>query len=487
MKTTRKNVIAALEKIQQNLKLIKKIPENGLAVFCGNVSKEEGKQDIRVWLIEPPFKLKTKIYWCGQEFVLDPLKEMLREKDVYGLIVLDAGHATIGLIEGKSIKVVKDFDSNVPGKTSKGGWCIDPNTSVIDENLQWLKVSELKKGLKIIGFDFKTKKIVASEVMEIFERNVDEIYEIISEKSRIRASKDHLFFVFENSQFVEKAAENLKKGEILLFYNPLTQTIEESRIIEIRKIDESSTFIDLETETGNFFANNLLVHNSQQRYQRIREQALHEYLKKVGEIASKAFLDIQNLKGVIIGGPGPVKEQFYKGDYLHYKIKEKILGLKDTGYTGEYGLEELVKRSQDLLKEAKIIKEKQILQKFFEKIFKNEDVVYGFTETKKALESGAVETLLISEEFDFGEYKIECLNCGYEEIKVDYKRKLPKKCPKCGSRVEIEQVRDFVEELVEKAKTFRTNVVFISDKTPEGKEFLSLGGIGGFLRFKVFS
>ena len=37
-KTVRKNVISALTKIVQHLKLYKKTPENGLVVFCGNVS-----------------------------------------------------------------------------------------------------------------------------------------------------------------------------------------------------------------------------------------------------------------------------------------------------------------------------------------------------------------------------------------------------------------------------------------------------------------
>jgi peptide chain release factor subunit 1 len=53
-KTVRKNVMSALEKTLGHLRLYKKTPENGLAVFCGNVSQREGVADIEIWAIEPP-------------------------------------------------------------------------------------------------------------------------------------------------------------------------------------------------------------------------------------------------------------------------------------------------------------------------------------------------------------------------------------------------------------------------------------------------
>ena len=79
-KTVRKNVLSALEKVNQELKSYKTLPENGMAIFCGNVSKEEGKSDVRLWTISPPEKIQVKLYWCDQKFKLDPLKESIREK-----------------------------------------------------------------------------------------------------------------------------------------------------------------------------------------------------------------------------------------------------------------------------------------------------------------------------------------------------------------------------------------------------------------------
>src|SRR3989338_6271357 len=94
---TRKNVIDSLERAIRHLRLYKKTPENGLAVFAGNASENESKIDIRVWSIEPPGPLNTRMYRCDQTFVLDILKEMLDTKEMFGLIVLDRREASIGI------------------------------------------------------------------------------------------------------------------------------------------------------------------------------------------------------------------------------------------------------------------------------------------------------------------------------------------------------------------------------------------------------
>ena len=49
--STRKNVIDALEKMIQHLRLYKQTPPNGLACFSGNVSEREGQFDFKVWSI----------------------------------------------------------------------------------------------------------------------------------------------------------------------------------------------------------------------------------------------------------------------------------------------------------------------------------------------------------------------------------------------------------------------------------------------------
>ena len=122
--STRKNVTEALEKIIRTLKDYKKTPENGLALFCGNVSKSEGVQDLQLWVVEPPTPLKTRAYRCDKEFVLEPLREILEITEVYGLLVMDRKEATIGMLEGKRIELLQKMSSGVPSKVRAGGQCL---------------------------------------------------------------------------------------------------------------------------------------------------------------------------------------------------------------------------------------------------------------------------------------------------------------------------------------------------------------------------
>lgn len=119
--STRKNVIEALEKIIRYLKGLKRTPENGLALFAGNVSKVEGQTDLRLWDIEPPMPLKIRLYRCDKEFVIEPLKEQLEVSEVFGLLAMDRKEATIGVLEGKRIEVLHKMTSGVPSKIRAGG------------------------------------------------------------------------------------------------------------------------------------------------------------------------------------------------------------------------------------------------------------------------------------------------------------------------------------------------------------------------------
>src|SRR3989339_755477 len=118
---TRKNVSDALDKVVRELKGLKKTPDNGLAIFCGNVSKVEGQDDMQIWIIEPHLPLKIRLYRCDKEFVLDPLREMTAVSEIFALVVMDRKEATIGYLEGKRIEVLQHMTSGIPGKVRAGG------------------------------------------------------------------------------------------------------------------------------------------------------------------------------------------------------------------------------------------------------------------------------------------------------------------------------------------------------------------------------
>ena len=120
-KTTKTNVISAIESIIRYLKMNRNLPVNGLALFSGNISKIEGQPDFKLWVISPPQPMHVKYYRCDQTFMLDPLTEMLQAKEVWGLITLDRKEATFGILEGKQIKILRHLTSGVPGKIRAGG------------------------------------------------------------------------------------------------------------------------------------------------------------------------------------------------------------------------------------------------------------------------------------------------------------------------------------------------------------------------------
>lgn len=305
--STRKNVIDALERMIQHLRLYKQTPKNGLAVFSGNVASQEGKSDVRVWSIEPPVPLNTRMYRCDKNFQLDLLKDMLESKEVYGLIVLDARDASLALLKGKTIVPLTSTHSHIPGKFKAGG-------------------------------------------------------------------------------------------------------------------------------------------QSAMRFARNREIAIHDHLKKVADIAKDQFLQMPELKGIIVGGPGPIKNEFVDGNLLTGTLKRKIIGVKDLGYTGDFGLEELLEKCQDVLAQESVMEEKKLVGKFLETLAKRPNLAaYGEKNVLNALENGAVDTLLLSESLD--EEKIE----RFENI----------------------------------AKQFSTTVEIISTETREGAQLRDIGKLGAILRYPL--
>jgi len=103
-KHTRKNVQAALDKIGRKVSEEHETPENGVAFFSGNVSDTEGRPDIKIWEVVPPQPIESRHYRCDKEFVIDPLKNMVVDDRVYGLIVADKNSAAIGYLQGNSVK-----------------------------------------------------------------------------------------------------------------------------------------------------------------------------------------------------------------------------------------------------------------------------------------------------------------------------------------------------------------------------------------------
>ncbi len=224
---------------------------------------------------------------------------------------------------------------------------------------------------------------------------------------------------------------------------------------------------------------------SQRRFERLTEIAAHEWFTKVGEKANQLFLEKKNLKGILVGGPGPTKREFVNGNYLDYRIKKKIIGFYDTGYTDEYGLRELVSSASTDLEQMDIIRDKKLMQKFLNEIKKNSGLaIYGEKEVRKALEMGAVEVVMVSDALEKYKIRAKCKSCGYEVNGIFEKVDLT--CPHCSIPMEILEKKDIVEEYAELAEKSSAEFEIIGRESEEGEIlYKAFGGIAGILRYKI--
>lgn len=120
-KSTRKNVLAAIESIMSRLKGYRFPPDSGLVFFVGHVATRGDQTQMYTKIIEPPEPIQTFMYMCDSNFHLEQLRAQLAVKEAYGLIVIDRKEATIGFLNGTTINVVANEQSLVPSKHHQGG------------------------------------------------------------------------------------------------------------------------------------------------------------------------------------------------------------------------------------------------------------------------------------------------------------------------------------------------------------------------------
>src|SRR5271157_322882 len=120
-RTTRKNVMWAIESLMGRVRTFKEPPTNGVAFFVGSKAIGTDKSEPVTFIVEPPEPLNTYLYRCDSSFFLDPLLAMVHEPETWGLIVLDRKEVTMGFLRGKRIEVLRNKESQVPSKHGRGG------------------------------------------------------------------------------------------------------------------------------------------------------------------------------------------------------------------------------------------------------------------------------------------------------------------------------------------------------------------------------
>jgi peptide subunit release factor 1 (eRF1)/intein/homing endonuclease len=292
----------------------------------------------------------------------------------------------------------------------------------------------------------------------------------------------------ERLQLLEETISQLKKAEQseLVFV-----AIKRVRCV---KNTTKTRFVDLELpSTCSFIGNGFILHNSARRYERGREMELTYFFNRVGEHATRVFIDGAKVTGLIVGGPGPTKEEFLKGGYLHYELQKKVLAVIDTSYSGREGVRELVDKASETLQGVRLVEEKKLVQKFLGEVNRQGGLaVYGLPRVLDALQKANAEAVLVSDDLDTIRLEARCRKCGtvksdvvQTQAKIQKKQELiSEPCKSCGGVDYDVTERDIVDILEEMAFQVGSKVEIISSGTEEGSMFKNFGGIAAILRYR---
>ncbi|MDH2901217.1 MAG: peptide chain release factor aRF-1 [archaeon] len=346
------NVQDELAEIIHHLKTRNGIPDNGLAIFA---AVNLGAKGVEIRELIPPEPVTEFIFVVDNHFNLEPLRTMLREDRVVGIISMDANEAGFGILNGERLDVVDHITSGISGKTDKGGW-------------------------------------------------------------------------------------------------------------------------------------------SQRRYERERDMELTYYFHRVAEHATDAFITIQKVTGLIVGGPGLTKEDFLKEDFLRYELKNMLLSRVDTSFSGKEGVKEAFDKSADALKNIHSSQDTKLMQRLEADIAKKDGLaVSGLHNVLDVLRKGIADVVLVANNTGLIEIVLTCKKCDaprrrlvHEEKKMETtQRELLVRCEKCnGLEYEVED-RDIVDALEDVASATDAKVEVISSEGEEKEKLNSLGGFAALLRYRV--
>ncbi len=343
-----------IKNVIQNLKQLKEIPENGLAIFSGILvtDKPEG-ETLEFREIVPPEPITKCLCEIDNHFQLKPLREMLRNQKVAGIVALDSKEAGFGILNGERLELIENITSGIPGKSGKGG-------------------------------------------------------------------------------------------------------------------------------------------QSQRRYERERDMELAYFFRRIGEHATKTFLENHKITVLIIGGPGPTKHDFLKGNYLNYELKNAILSAVDTQRAGMEGVKEVLSKSSEKLKNMCAPEEKSAVQRLLAELGKQDGLaIYGLELILGALKRGEVELVLVTDNTDIIECMATCKKCGLLKAMIADKKDAnaiqkmsSTPCLRCGTiEYEVEK-KDIVDVLEDAASQTDARVEVIAAESQEKAKLTELSGFGAIRRYK---
>ena len=231
---------------------------------------------------------------------------------------------------------------------------------------------------------------------------------------------------------------------------------------------------------------------SAKRFQKLREMELTYYFNRLATITREYFIDIYPIKGLVISGPGPTKEEFINDNYLEYRLQNMIIATIDASYSGSEGIREAFAKSSDILSNFRMVEEKQIVEKLFNEINNNTGLgIYGLDDIINHLKNNIVNKIIITDNTELYRIESKCKKCEHiqekivERIKViSTKTELQNSsCPSCKSTDINVFDQDIIDYIAILALKTGTTVEVISGVSEHGTMLASIGKTGAILRY----
>jgi peptide subunit release factor 1 (eRF1)/transcriptional regulator with XRE-family HTH domain len=348
------------------------------------------------------------------------------------------------------------------------------------------KNEELEKICQLTKSKNNNRQIIkdGEEVRKVLENNGRQFSEFKNSNMYLQGKREISKTKFEEN--IKKESEGKLEKELNEIHS---SQILPTKIQSIEKKEEKEV-VDISVEAGNFIANNLIVHNSAQRFSRLRKEMLKTFLGEIAEKSKNAFMKKSRedkLLGIIVGGPGFVKDKLLDDDYLHQELQDKVITRKSLDVSGEAGLSQLVEKAEEEIEDSQVVKEKNLVNEFFENLQKeNGKSEYGVEQVEEALKMGAVETVLISEDVNLYRAKYECPQ-GHEKEVFEQKPEISDSigCDECNEEMSLEDIGDIVDVFGEKAEEMSTDLEIISTDHEEGQRLMNLGGVAAIMRYRI--
>ena len=231
---------------------------------------------------------------------------------------------------------------------------------------------------------------------------------------------------------------------------------------------------------------------SAKRFQKLREMEISYYFTRLANTTREYFIDIYPIKGLIISGPGPTKEEFINQNYLEYRLQDMIIGTIDASYSGAEGIREAFTKSTDILSNFRMVEEKQMVDKLFKQINSHSGLgVYGLADIIGYLKNNVVDMVIVTDNIELGRIEVKCNKCSHIDDKIVEQRILIKtktelqnsSCSSCKSKDIIVTDQDVVDYLALLAAKTGTRLEVVSGVAEYGTMLASLGKIGAVLRY----